>query len=414
MKIINFIFSFGIISKVFSLEMSSIEILMSDLNFNPPITIKNPQKLGMKFAKSKTQYKEYISFEDFNDICGLKLQNGSHMVFHDRKFASLVLLDAWNFEEIFHKLECKINDEIYFFDENTNKVYETYLQNNIKIKRHLGTFQPDSKLVWHKNPTFVDRRSDFFGIHMKAMTEEDGTWVKIKNTFQTEAPYFPNNGTYDVTDYVSGVVMEMFQTLTSQLNFTIKYYLRKDRRTGNVSKFLNGTFVGSGTVGDVFFERADIIATYPVMSLKRDPYLDFLIPEFYTGGLVIHKQEKSESIDFRTFHHPLTLLVWICVIAIVLLTIILKFLASLGKSNILTLIWPSLTIFLGVDFDTNQTRKEAYKIIVFVTLFCGNFIWMQYQASLTVDLSAPVKELPFSDLESFLSSSWHLKTISKK
>ena len=406
MNIIKLIMIFQIIGKVFSLEMSSIESLMKDLSFNPPITIKNPQTFGMKFAKSKTQYKEYISFEDFNDICGLKLQNGTHMVFHDRKFASLVLLEPRQFEKLLNQMECKINDEIYFFNENTNKVYETYLQNNIKIKRHLGTLHQGSKLVWHENPTFVDRRSDFLGIHMKAMTEEDGTWVKIKNSFLTEAPYFPNNGTYDVTDYASGVVMEMFKTLTSQLNFTIKYYLRKDRRTGNVSKFPNGTLIGSGTVGDVFFGRADIIATYPVMSLKRHPYLDFLIPEFYSGGLVIHKQEKTESLDFRTFHHPLTFLVWISVITIAFLTVILKLLASHGKSNVLALIWPSLTIFLGANLDTNQSRKEAYKIIVFVTLFCGNFVWMQYQASLTVDLSAPIKELPFNDLETFLSSSW--------
>ena len=133
-----------------------------------------------------------------------------------------------------------------------------------------------------------------------------------------------------------------------------------------------------------------------------------------TGVLVIPKQQQSEQIDLRTYSYPFKDLVWASVLGCTTLIIILRLLTNYRNSNLLEVIWTSFAANFGGTISENITGSTAYKVVTFVMLFCGNWVWMGYQASLTVDLSIPDKELPFNDLESFLLTDWNLFTVDKR
>ena len=132
------------------------------------------------------------------------------------------------------------------------------------------------------------------------------------------------------------------------------------------------------------------------------------------GGLVIRRQRKTRSFDLKTFHYPLKSAVWICLFATSIMVAITKLIMSNRKVNVFGLLWTSFATNFGGHFDTNETYRNSYKVLLFTTLFCGNIIWMGYQASLTVDLSVPINKLPFDSLETFLQTDWNIYTASKR
>ena len=128
---------------------------------------------------------------------------------------------------------------------------------------------------------------------------------------------------------------------------------------------------------------------------------------------MIKKKKTSEQLDCRTFYYPLTNIVWSCIIASTVLTVLSKLLSTKYEINLLDIIWTSFATNFGGHFENQNENTNALKVITFVTLFCGNIIWMGYQASLTVDLSAPSNKLPFKDIETFYDLNWNLYTIRK-
>ena len=167
------------------------------------------------------------------------------------------------------------------------EVFESYTINNVKIRKKLGYFDSDYHFNWIEDQDMIKRRSNFQGIHLKSLTIPSGDWIKLKPSYSSEATYFANNQTYDVTQHVGGILIDMFEILKSQLNFTVKYHMRKDRQYGNVVKYSNGTFGGTGSVTDLYNGKADVLTATIVMTNMRIPYLDFLPPSNSTFGKMI-------------------------------------------------------------------------------------------------------------------------------
>ena len=124
-------------------------------------------------------------------------------------------------------------------------------------------------------------------------------------------------------------------------------------------------------------------------------------------------KQNSEPIDYQTFTYPLRTIVWICVIATIITTVLAKLLAIGSKTSMFDMIWISSAVFFGGDFNNYESGRSTYKVLLFVSLFGGNIIWMAYQASLTVELSVQTNDLPFRDLEGLLQSDWKLFTVRK-
>ena len=60
--------------------------------------------------------------------------------------------------------------------------------------------------VWENeiNRNFIERRSNFLGLQLTAMTDEYANFIILDSRYKKDAPYFANNDTYWVNGYTSG------------------------------------------------------------------------------------------------------------------------------------------------------------------------------------------------------------------
>jgi hypothetical protein len=115
-----------------------------------------------------------------------------------------------------------------------------------------------SKLTFNLEPgaemDFVQRRSDFQGVTLKAMVEIQSNDLRIPPNFKAMgtifdlhaldlkykrnyilAMFFPENKTYDVTGLTNGLYKEVLTILETELNFTTRQYKRQDGAWGLVT-----------------------------------------------------------------------------------------------------------------------------------------------------------------------------------
>jgi hypothetical protein len=94
-------------------------------------------------------------------------------------------------EDVLSEVQIDINQKVYFLSLMNNQVFETYNVNNIRIVRKLGMFEAvksTSKLSFSPEPgvetDFVQRRSNFHGVKLKAMVETDLTDIRLPTNFE--------------------------------------------------------------------------------------------------------------------------------------------------------------------------------------------------------------------------------------
>ena len=106
-------------------------------------------------------------------------------------------------------------------------------------------------------------------------------------------------------------------------------------------------------------------------------------------------------------------MVWACVISVSTTVAVAKLLSDKHGRSGLDIAWASFATNFGGNFSQGESNEFTYKLVTFVALFCGNIIWMGYQASFTVKLSTPIEKLPFNSFETFLHSGWNIYTFKK-
>ena len=263
--------------------------ILKNLDFKSPISIIGGNKSMIPtYAKHIYATGKYVTFHNHDQfICGVKIQGPNLVAFKDQKTVTLVISKHPMFDLILEKMECKINKEVYFLKETTKELFETFTINNIKTLTKIAWMDEDYKLIWLEDQDMIKRRSNFQGIYVKSLTGISGDNVKLEPSYLSQAPYFDNNGTYDVTNYASGVIIDILSLMTSALNFTTKYYRRRDRKVGAVKKYPNGTYGGIGIIPDLYHGKAEMIALAIVMKTSRIKYMDFLPPIDFTYGIKI-------------------------------------------------------------------------------------------------------------------------------
>ena len=112
--------------------------------------------------------------------------------------------------EVIDHLPTKIDQDIVFVDVKTWKVYEKYAINKIVIKRQLGFFNNLFEYVRTLKLSFEDRRGNFHGYQMKAMTEHYPPFLSIE---LTSAEYDELSKTFDVTNSVEGMFYYILKDL---------------------------------------------------------------------------------------------------------------------------------------------------------------------------------------------------------
>ena len=104
----------------------------------------------------------------------------------------------------------------------------------------------------------MQRRGNFQGHHLKAITGEEPPYIKIN---LSSAIYDETHQVYDVTETVEGMYYDMFLILQEQLNFTTSIYKRKDGKWGPITILENGTTLTAGIPNSITSGFAEIGVT---------------------------------------------------------------------------------------------------------------------------------------------------------
>ena len=116
--------------------------------------------------------------------------------------------------------------------------------------------------------------------------------INFPEHFTSKVKYFSNNQTYDMTNVVDGVYINVLLSLESLLNFSTKLYLRKDEKWGIPKILQNGSVILDGMIKSIVEEHpVDFIWTTLSVLPARTPYVDYLpaLTHEY-GGIFIPKQ----------------------------------------------------------------------------------------------------------------------------
>ena len=174
-------------------------------------------------------------------------------------------------------LEILIHQQILFYFEDTQELFEAYTIHNSNIVRKLGMLN-GAVLIWEEsvNSNFVRRRSNFQGMTLKVMTEFEGNSINANPIYQTNAPYFPENETYLLNGFTYGVFQDVLDLLQDHLNFSAQIFKRKDGQWGMVYPQEDGTFKTVGFIGDLFLKNADFAIGNVIIFQHRAQFVDYL------------------------------------------------------------------------------------------------------------------------------------------
>ena len=141
-----------------------------------------------------------------------------------------------------------------------------------------------------------------------------------------------------------------------------------------------------------------------------------LIKENYVG---IFKQSKSnvdyeagEIFDLATYFKPFSLQLWIFLAFLTLVitgckSLIMYFDASSRIIQICNFLWTSMIAnFGGKPSICQLNQRKSYKFIIFISLLCGNIVWIFYRSQMNAVLSIRSKSMPFNDFNSFAKTDW--------
>ena len=160
--------------------------------------------------------------------------------------------------QVISNIITKINQDIKFVDVQKWKVYEHYDINNQKIMNQIGFFDSLFHYVSITTKSLEERRGNFQGYHMKAITEQVPPFITIDISNSTKDE---KSATYDVTETVEGMYYEAFHEMQTMLNFSATIYKRTDGKWGPTVILENGTILSDGMVQSITSGFAEIIVT---------------------------------------------------------------------------------------------------------------------------------------------------------
>ena len=147
----------------------------------------------------------------------------------------------------------------------------------------------------------------------------------INEDFKKDAPHFPQNKTYLVNGFTSGLFHDVWQVIENNLNFTSLFYKQETNNWGKVFKLPNGTFISTGLIDDVRQKIVDVaVAPLTIRSPRQQviTYLPPLSPENMI--IVISKTSVLESMEFTQFVRPFHYSLWITVLSTIMILTLMK------------------------------------------------------------------------------------------
>ena len=327
----------------------------------------------------------------------------------------ILVLPDHQFERLYNTMKLEIDNAVYFFKISTEEMFEAYRINGRHIQRKLGVVKSDTNIfLWDNGITqdFVKRRSDFYGLVLTGVTEFWGDYINADPSYIVNAQYFESNDTFLVSGFLYGFVNDIINELQRRLNFTIILYKHRVEASGGfIYPLANGSYHGSGMVGDVFFNRVDM-AMHPFSIIyRRALYVDYL-PPIMADFVCIFIPTVDEMLNLNTYFLPFSNRLWIVIFMTAIVIAIFKLILhyqyfSLKIIDGICYLWTSLIAFCaGKPTRTKMDSKQSYRLIIFFSLLCGLIVWSTYKAQLKAIMTIVEKDYPFQDLESLIKTDW--------
>ncbi len=328
--------------------------------------------------------------------------------------------------KIEEQLHIEIHHQVYFFNLDDLFITERYNINGIPITNSIGQVVMSSKIksflyLSKHQDSFIQRRANFRGLVLKAMTLVDGLNVQFNNSIKDkETGWIQDTQGLPMkqleSNAVTGLYVDVLKTLQNDMNFTTDIFTRKDEAWGYP---VNGSWVGM--IANILNKDADFILGGVTMTLPRITVIDYLVRlSTLTGGIFIGRKGLEEHA-WLSFLYPLRTDVWIFLFfnTILLLTVIKCFQILHRKKKF----WNRTLIeivedivgdfwMLGASYfgrksnTTNVNESEPLKIIFFVAFLSGTLVFMAYRSSLTAELAVQRDSMPFETLDELYDTTY--------
>ena len=247
------IFLYGIFVRIFALDMKKIKVednimvLLKEFDMCDSAILR-PNK-NTNLVKKLFNEDLYVSILKQINLRLSKIHNDIIINFSDNNHADLQIVinvvesamlifpSDMNFNVMFQSLHIRIDQKIYFYKMKTQEVFESYQINNRNVNRKLGELQQTTKsFKWENGVSsdFIKRRSNFYGLVIKGMTEFEGMFMNARLSYLENALFFPNNQTYHINNFIYGVYHDILTIIERQLNFSTILYKRKKEAWGYV------------------------------------------------------------------------------------------------------------------------------------------------------------------------------------
>ena len=221
-----------------------------------------------------------------------------------------------------------INQRVYFLDVELFQIFERYTINNVKLNRMIGKIM-NQTFVYENGirESFLWRRRNFYGVTLKVMTENKQPIAYLDPNYKSQSRFHGKNQTYEVTNQVQGVFIDVLNILQKSLNFSTKIYKRLDGVWGMPNFLPNGTISVNGMVGNLYRQEVDLIVASLGVFFPRILVIDYLQPiTEANGGIYIRADNIQESFDFRTYLVPLNRNTWLCItVSCILISLFVSF-----------------------------------------------------------------------------------------
>ncbi len=335
--------------------------------------------------------------------------------------------------------DIRINQNIYILDMESMTLQEFYKINSQEVWNTVGSYifnNTSQGWSFQLNDSFWtrdvgNRRNNLHGQHLIGITINQTPYSIINETYKDEAPFFTNNGTYDVTSFLmGGLAYDVLDELAFNLNFTYSMYARNDTIWGDVQGNTS-----TGMVHNIAHGNADIGASMFGLLESRKAGLDFPPGiHIYTPSIFIQR-EQPEQLTWNMFLLPFSSDLWIIILLVAVSFASWLFLSNtkqsskcdLGQVTKCTGLMPKKEIFqrnihflqawqhiqsyfgwlwltLSANFggkpkDPLPKNTTSNRLIVFICLLAGTIVWIGFRSYLVSILSVVELKYPFNSLE---------------
>ncbi len=342
---------------------------------------------------------------------------------------NVLILDNQSHEEEAGSINVGIDQHVFIVSIPESEMVEVYLVNGVIVKNRVGWFvRQGYQSMFNFDPEWSPAlRQNLQGAYLTALTDRSPPWANFDQDYAKTTKFFENNQTFDVTNIVTGLYVDLIKEMSEELNFTYSIYKRNDGVWGSI---VDGK--PTGMLLNLKNESIDLIVADFGMSLYRLPYTRYLPIVTPVHLSVVIKNNLPEEVGFLTYTKPYRKRLWfaICICSIVLAiwlhmfnkrpkptlvrrdcyTSYVMFTSSLFRP-LLTFVgwlWTTLSSYVGsspFQNELNLNHDSLSNRIVLLSCFLGGVItWMAYQATLTSELATLKISYPFNSYETLLES----------